>query len=135
MKANELRIGNWVHSKITGNDFQVTAEDIVNIFNSDTEIVEPILISADWLMNSGLKREDRGSVSAQFHIGINPITHDWLFDLVWLKSSMDYSLKDYPFYRNGHHELKYVHILQNLYHALTGEELTLERPQTSNPIN
>jgi hypothetical protein len=97
-----------------------------NVYQSDNTIINPIELTEKWLLDFGFKRENRGSVSAQFHIGINPVTHDWLFDIVWLKDMMDYSLKDYPFYRNGHFELKYVHQLQNLFFALTGTELELK---------
>ena len=46
--------------------------------------------------------------------------------LIWLKNPLNpRNTKSYPFYINGYHEIKYVHQLQNLYFALTGEELEI----------
>jgi hypothetical protein len=83
---------------------------------------EPIPLTEEWLIKFGFDKRE-SSVCDAFYIGINPITKDWLFDIVWLKNMMDYSYEGFPFYRNGHHKIQYVHQLQNLYFALTGEEL------------
>ena len=123
MKANELRIGNKVWFKDVF-EWTITADDIV-AFESDSEQFKPIEITEDWLVRFGFEKRE-SSVCDSFHIGINPITKDWLFDIVWLKDMKDYSYEEFPFYKNGFHELKHVHQLQNLYFALTGEELTVK---------
>ncbi len=91
----------------------------------DDIIKSPIPISEEWLLKFGFKKRESG-VCDSFYIGFNPVTHDWLFDLVWLKKMMDYSYEGNPFYKNGHHEVKYIHQLQNLYFALTQTELELK---------
>ena len=55
----------------------------------------------------------------EWHIGNNPVTHDWLFCITEFRHDNTF------FYRNGYHVIKYLHQLQNLYFALTGEELTV----------
>ena len=115
---NELMIGNYVYPDNNHGDVvQVCAQDF-----ESTEYLDPIPLTEQWLIDFGFERKDEG-VSAQFHIGENPITLDWLFDVIWLKDHVDHSLKQYPFYRNGHFEMKHVHELQNLYFALTGKQL------------
>jgi len=122
MTANELRIGNWVHSGITDEDFIVESHDIVNIsMGFDNGKVQPIELTEEWLVKFGFKKRITIGHSVQYFIGKNPVTHDWLFDLLWLEG---YST---PFYRNGFHKIKHVHQLQNLYFALTGEELKIEQ--------
>jgi hypothetical protein len=90
--------------------------------NDDT--IEPIPLTPGILEKSGFKKRDQG-VCDYYFIGTNPITHDWLFDLVWLKKPIG-GHEDAPFYKNGFHMIKNVHQLQNLYFALTGEELEVK---------
>ena len=57
-------------------------------------------------------------VSDSYVKGINPVTVDYMIDV--------YQFEDEPgtfLYRNGGHKIKFVHELQRLYHALTGEPL------------
>jgi len=136
MKAIELRVGNKVlynqyyESVVTG----VTEENGIFLrvpsqhsrIGCVEECVSGIILTEDWLKRFGFDCRD-GEISNKWHIGINEITHDWLFDLVWLKGG-DSNYGDYPFYRNGKFMIKSVNQLQNLFFALTGEELT-EREQ------
>jgi len=144
MKASELRIGNYIYDdfnevhiveKIESqkfNDWNGSEPSLI-VFSKLKEtqngmytcdVVSGIPLTVEWLLKFGFNRHDDGSVSAQFSIGTNPVTKDFMMYLIWIKSSKDYSLKYFPFYRNGHHIIKYVHQLQNLYFALTGKELT-----------
>ena len=93
------------------------------VFSQMNKYVEPIPLTKYWLLRFGLEKREQG-VCDYFHIGINELTHDWLFDLVWLKK-IEGGYEDFPFYRNGKFIIRYVHQLQNLYFALTGEELTI----------
>lgn len=130
----ELKINNLVYVPGTDQIVPITTinMDIGVIVNRSLRMlsfseIEPIELTEEWMMKFGFEREDTGSVSAQFNIGLNPVTHDYLFSLIWFKDyKNDYELKGFPFYRNGHFTLKYVHQLQNLYFALTGEELTIK---------
>ena len=62
--------------------------------------------------------KDMGS-SRLFYIGVNPITHDYLFDLTWLDKPELINSPNAPFYRNGAHHIYFLHQLQHLYSALT----------------
>jgi hypothetical protein len=122
MKANELRIGNWLYSGITKEDFIIDGYDILNIDEGDDDgKTKPIKLTEEWLVKFGFEKRITVGHSVQYFIGKNPVTHDWLFDILWLEG---YST---PFYRNGFHKIKHVHQLQNLYFALTGEELKIKQ--------
>ena len=131
---NELRIGNLVNFKDkprvvyqirnSGCDFHIAD----NAFHSyEWGAIKPIPLTEEWLLKFGFQRHDQGSVSAQFSYGTNPVTQDYLIYLKWIKDyENDYHLNGFPFYQNGYFEIKHIHQLQNLYFALTGEELTIK---------
>ncbi len=135
MKASELRVGNWVNFDSGWSPEeprQIEWHDIWHGIEKDKDAkhfvewvaLKPIPITNEWLLKFGFSKIE-SSVCDSFYIGHNPITHDWLFDITWLKNSIDYSYEGNPFYKNGYHELKYLHQLQNLYFALTQEELEI----------
>lgn len=145
MKANELRIGNLVYLEndvwhdyknlpmlVTGistdgnkdemfpnstGSVTITLLDKSYDFSQMDEFIKPIPITDEWLLRFGFKRKINFEHSVQYFIGKNPITHDWLFDILWIDGYSE------PFYKNWYHKIKYVHQFQNLYSALTGEEL------------
>ena len=131
IKAHELRIRNLLNyhaadgdilpTRIDWQDFQWIDENEkgFNLFHSPIPITEELLIMAGFKVLES-------SVYKQFYIGINPVTKDWLFDLAWLEKPELIGAPNVPFYRNGYHAIHFVHQLQNLYFALTGEELIFE---------
>ena len=143
IKAHELRIGNLVKDrggKIIRIDFfeNESRPNIIKfgqrVYLGETEVhglteysdfAEPIPITEELLIKAGFKVLE-SSVYKQFYIGINPVTKDWLFDLAWLEKPELIGAPNVPFYRNGYHAIHFVHQLQNLYFALTGEELIFE---------
>lgn len=135
MKANELRIGNLLKPKkeylaafgsVRNGIVTSIQEDKFTVSNHyPSKWFEPIPITEEWLLKIGFEFLESSSCK-HWHIGINDITHDWLFDLVWLKKPQLIDAPDAPFYRNGRHNIYYVHQLQNLYFALTGEELEIK---------
>ena len=112
MKASELRIGNLIE------------------FHRKIELIKGI--EDDWV---GLSKSYRVPLNA---LGLNPIelTEEWLIKMgfgdtgnkKWIHGKFGFSLiKGFKFYKSGVlPEVKYVHQLQNLYFALTGEELTIK---------
>jgi len=118
MKANELRIGNLVTLqetifkviKIDGEDYSVIAKAI----NKDcpdnvVESLMPIPLTKEWLLKFGFEKKITSDVFPTFFknkINVN--------DRVVYVS-------EYGFLNH----IKNVHQLQNLYYALTGEELTI----------
>lgn len=134
MKANELRIGNLfkysdnaiIKPEKRGVISSIIADDISFLAHSYNEnLIEPIPLTEEWLLSFGFDKKE-SSTSSLWHIGINYITKDFLFDLVWLENPETINAPNAPFYRNGMHTIFYVHQLQNLYFALTGKELTLK---------
>lgn len=133
MRANELRIGNWIHSLEDG-DYQIEQlcrysntsknQNIGALYRNgsiwtDLEYIEPIPLTEDWLMKFGFESNGDEHEEEFYHkkhdcFGVkftnfveDGIAHIW-----------DASFTGAP--------IKYVHQLQNLVHALTGEELTVK---------
>jgi hypothetical protein len=109
MKASELRIGNYVFK-----DGEIFSIQILHISHTNIGI-EPIPLTEDWLLRFGF---DKKIVDAEQNFyQVNEMVD--IDDKVYWK-----------FYRNneGLSKLQYVHQLQNLYFALTGEELTIKEP-------
>ena len=102
MNIEELRIGSIV--KIHGKELRFTKYD----FNFDEKFIEPIEITEKWLFAFGFKNID---------------TNENGGDNYYYLSKSDFQLD-----RNFQHldtkmgfELKYLHQLQNLHLALTGD--------------
>jgi hypothetical protein len=136
MKANEIRIGNSINNGI---------EDIIidYVFHeevSDTwqvcwndkcsteflEDCEPIPLTEDWLIKLGFdldetKGFDRGESLRVFSISNFHIAIDNGVFYLWIEIDEDnwYNLKL--------KRIDFIHQLQNLYFALTGEELTINQ--------
>ena len=123
MKANELRIGNIVEfstPKLPLNIHElshiVTAEDIVN-FENGKILLTPVPLTEEWLKKLGFKySEERASMSNGFEewenngVYIGPLDNEkYVCDALDQGGISMYIL--------------YVHQLQNLYFALTGQEL------------
>jgi len=124
MEAKDLRIGNitsaGVVSEILQDRFYV--HDGESSLKSTWFDIKPAPLTEEWLLKFGFQVRYTIGHSAQYYINENPVTHDWMLSILWLEGD------NCPFYKNGHHKIKYVHQLQNLYFALTGEELTYTQP-------
>jgi len=103
MKANELRIGNLVTDSIgiveIGKNGKIDWGDIYN----------PIPITEEWLIKLGFKKNITTDLYPTFS-----------YDIVNVNDSIVYVL-NYGFVNH----IKYVHQLQNLYFALTENELNV----------
>lgn len=125
MKASELRIGNWF--KNLRRNKEVTAGYNTFYFLSEGPLeeddIQPIPLTEEWLLKFGFEDDsyavfrkviDKGiSISVSFQ----DYAHTMLCDhpvTIWPN---DYSI---PI------KCQYVHQLQNLYFALTGEELEVK---------
>lgn len=112
MKINELRNGNIaVCNVVIGSTAPI--ETRWNI-GTPAEWMEPIQISEEWLVKMGFEKvfyDDEGHYYCKDIPGLHPLC---------FLSSDDFasvSLFDYE------KEFKYVHEVQNIYFALTGEEI------------
>jgi hypothetical protein len=113
MKANELRIGNLVYNP---NLKEVRTLDILDIRDyAEQRLIkdfEPIPLTEEWLVKFRFVKEIDDlylDLSSSF--------------LIWFNDD------EFLHYKSNQLEticsIKYVHQLQNLYFALTGEELTI----------
>lgn len=101
MDARELRIGNWVSFE----DLEIQVECLPIDYNYDN--LQPIELTEDWLVKLGFEKYHPD----KFTKGLMVITvyeHGCLY-----------------LANQRHVNFHYVHQLQNLYFALTGQELTL----------
>jgi len=112
MEAKQIHIGNYLHSNLTGEIFQVSAGDIVNI-DSDPTVAKPIELTEQWLKDFGFA--DKGTI---FKKG-------W-FELWYSSYAKNYQLRIYKVGSTFEKiiNIEYVHTLQNLFFSLTNTELT-----------
>ena len=118
MKATELRIGNWVHDPNgKGADKTIRFKMISNwevLNTAKWKPYQPIPLTHEWLEKFGfdvyqLKNRKRGYRN-NFNINL------------FKRGDIKISYK----HRQLSIDLKYVHQLQNLYFALTSEELQIK---------
>lgn len=104
MEASELRIGNWVFNKAH------ERKQLTEIY-ADCSVYDPIPLTDEWL--------------ERFGFDVEYTNGGWLR---WQKGN--FKLLDrrlpHPQYHNPEASIEYVHQLQNLYFALTGQELEIK---------
>lgn len=116
MKAEELRIGNYVLNPNNNEVHKCTIETISDIQNGYLKR-EPIPLTEEWLLRFGFEK-DRYNFIINF--GFDFCVEYYYADNIY--SFWIYTDDDWHCILN---EIKYVHSLQNLIYALTGQELTL----------
>jgi hypothetical protein len=128
MKASELRIGNYVKLMYNYEDFetvQVTLVDISDIEKKNGDF-EPIPLTEEWLYKFGFTNIDKGDND---YITYADSNHDYYLQIDVRRKDGKYSILDNSFddLRDfSMVDIMYVHQLQNLYFALTNEELKYE---------
>ncbi len=127
--VNELRINNYVYYNNEYNELGVITEiktslipkiNYVGINNRvdiyyQTKHINPILLSEKWLLNFNFEKKE----------------NNWkVLDLIYFKFSWE-RLAGLTLTIDGNSiylsNIKYIHQIQNLYFALSGEELTLKK--------
>ena len=112
IEVRELRVGNYVSNNVEV--VKLTDEDLVYLLIYDNQHkAEPIPLTEKWLIDFGFeKHKANGFWFMKNGICISVLG---VIELIsWDRQA--FKLKN---------EIKHVHQLQNLYFALTGEELTL----------
>jgi hypothetical protein len=136
INANELRIGNMIQWKSTGEidtvgDIMTVGRKNHTINNVNINDCDPIPITEQWLLRAGAKKhhhKNDGSMIMDLPEGDD----DDSFYIEFLKrkdgkfsikirgdATFDYGSASIKISDDG-----YVHTLQNLWHSLTGQELT-----------
>lgn len=118
MKANELRIGNYVYCTL-GKVNKIDLEAITYIAKEPHNQVKSIPLTEEWLLKFGFQKYKTGHNTYKIQ--------SFIIEEGLLKDS------PYCFRKRINNEnsielayIKYIHQLQNLYFALTGEELTFK---------
>tara|TARA_R110002126_G_scaffold289683_2_gene445252 strand:- start:4805 stop:5155 length:351 start_codon:yes stop_codon:yes gene_type:complete len=114
MKATELRIGNYLTEKFSKKEYPIYGVRYNRVFFGEDNFgpvsdMSPITLNEEWLLKFGFKSmrgQTIGYFKGSFRLLANP-------SVVWIKINQ----------KNKY--IYHVHQLQNLYFALTGEELTL----------
>jgi len=136
MKANELRIGNWLNgpegnAQVTG----IQNREVVEIgeMGHVMEDVSPIPLTEDWLKKMNFQRvTDVGKGGSNEVLSLDL----WLCEgLIHFYSNNEEDYSDVTAWYVDYGEpcenyfcrVQYVHSLQNLYFGLTGEELTIKQ--------
>ena len=109
MDAKELRIGNWVKHPDYGEwQWEFSRSD----YDSYTmDAFSPIPLTEEWLIRGGL-HDDVSTQNLIFDYGL-------CFERVGNELFMSDLLGNYK-------KIDFVHVWQNTYHALTGQELTFK---------
>ena len=116
MEASELRIGNSI---MQDDDFVFVTWWRLELMENNKIEYKPIPLTEEWLVKLGFTRHHA----------------DYSNNVIYIKNVPDNTEFEWGVYPNelgsgiqiqNRKILKYVHQLQNLYHALTGEELTIK---------
>ena len=119
---NELIIGNYViRNKVTVTCDEQTFWDIKN----KPEEYKPIPLTEEWLQKFGFEKRDKNErwpIDSFKKVILNRgVIHFYM-----KADGVDCEIGNKSGYSFGKPKIKYVHQLQNLYFALTGEELTIK---------
>ena len=121
MKANELRIGNWIVDEKAPNTPEQVDLRLLKVVQEvdgkygDYERMQPIPLNEEWMGKLGFSHTDENddwqhgttlSWNKQGQVCLHEVAQER-----WALVAID---------------VKYVHQLQNLYFALTGEELEVK---------
>lgn len=130
MKSTELRIGNWVYDPINRVNFKIECflgrEYCTNVCEYDDEEFEaitsellPIPLTEEILLKCGFE-------NGKYYKNLRIKANDYLHSIKFFRGKWIYSTDESDAACYSLVELKYLHQLQNLYFALTGEELNIE---------
>jgi hypothetical protein len=108
MRANEFRIGNYIENDI-GDIIRIDESNLPYIVTKWIKCHHAISLTEKWFLKLGFDKKRFTSLVMELY----PLTIYKQDGVFWVDLSWE-SL-----------ELKYVHQLQNLYFALTSEELTI----------
>lgn len=115
MKATELRIGNWV-TGISGQNFQVSNVTIGHLDPDmlDDLLFKPIQLTEEWLLKFGFISDPYNDTYIKGSFTLNCDKTRGKLEL-WPDNVTGKIIY-----------IKHVHQLQNIYFALTGEELQVK---------
>jgi len=129
IQSKELRIGNVVLDK-DNNIFTIAGISEGSVFKegdyigTPIEWIKPVLITEEWLLKLGFEKEKYSSLSINF-FRLKVLSHGTI-SFYPKEKGFNIELGTTSGYNFGTTKIEYVHQLQNLYFALTNEELTFK---------
>ncbi len=133
MEAGELRIGNYYRYGETS-EICLEGDDMVYYFEGGSDSFNPIPLTEEWLLKFGFEFEYKDHYGGYKYYKKKDFTS--LADYgsqcfaIPIKKKDQWGNETYPHIVCGYYaneiDCEYVHSLQNLYFALTGEELTIK---------
>jgi hypothetical protein len=137
MKETELRIGNLVQDEETGTITKVNVHLFMHVCSLRgllSGFINPIPLTEEWLKRFGFRKLKRKGTYGSIYV-ISDIDSNLCIERDFNKEisyfvGIEYTDSPYKEDKNKiyhySYDLKYVHQLQNLYFALTGNELELK---------
>lgn len=99
---------------------------VIEWIDKGDKVYEPIPLTEEWLLKFGFVKQKGGGMGGQDQwAGMA----SWAIKGNWLFRGQASCLRLVGYFNA---QVKYVHQLQNLYYALTGEELTVKQPENAN---
>ena len=134
MQANELRVGNWVNDESGTIPYQIRPQDFLPLALPENEgKAKPIMITAEILRKAGFTKYqwmDGYFIKTKFgDLMIQFLTHRvylYFTNVGGDSQGMNMRGKRYVGNINTTQNITYLHQRQNLYFALTGEELNIQ---------
>jgi hypothetical protein len=128
MKANELRIGNYIGDKDDIAIVESIDKDgcMVQFINDEkqgfriSEPIKPLPLTEEWLLKFGFEKKENGLFTKKLEYIYNSLKYCEDYK-IWI-----YYNDDNDAACNSIADLNFVHELQNLYFALTKKELTMK---------
>jgi len=122
MKAEELRIGNYIYKSLKSGNGRIIEEkagchDIVRIFEGIGSLdYSPILLNESWLIKFGFTKTTEQIFKEKI------VCYELFYNGEAIFFTLDNEIEVmFSYYENR--KMKYVHELQNAYFSLTGQEL------------
>ena len=112
MKAQDLRIGNYVLKTYNNKTHKIVPVNI-SIFSVQPKVFKPIPLTEEWLLKFGFNRYDLTTYFVWYRLNDLTVRIDLRTNEIFVYFFQGKSLR----------HIKHVYQLQNLYFALTGEEL------------
>lgn len=120
MEAKELRIGNWInHPENYAIEVNSTTIDLMSALKNNR--FNPVPLTEEILLKAGFEKK---GWQQYLKMKISEYNSLWYFD--GIISILCEGLRDYDDLVTIKLEYEYLHQLQNLYYALTGEELEID---------
>lgn len=134
MKASELRIGNLVNyggvtsevSRVDKLFFYVEASETPTFSKDEGRGAKPIPLTEEWLNKSDLKKRGTRDIWDQVNFVIYYQRHNDAYSQLCQGKFYFGTIDVTKNFALTFYEIKHLHQLQNLYFALTGEELTFK---------